>query len=81
MTTSPSKSIFAASLETSSRIRGASREKTGIPPPSLIRGGHGISHDGGCVRFDRGSEAGEELFVLSPGIPLFAPQRFRGPLT
>ncbi len=25
-------------------------------PPSLIRGGHGISHDGGCVSFDRGSE-------------------------
>ncbi len=36
MTTSPSKSIFAASLAISSRIRGASREKTGISPRPLL---------------------------------------------
>ncbi len=35
MTTSPSKSIFAALLAISSRIRGASREKTGISPRPL----------------------------------------------
>ena len=52
-----------------------------FPPAPFSWGGHGISHDGSCVRFDRRSEAGEELFVVSPGIPLFGPQRFCGPLT
>ncbi len=36
MTTSPSKTIFAAILETSSRTCGASREKTGISPRPLL---------------------------------------------
>ena len=36
MTTSPPKSIFAASLATSCRIRSTLREKTGIPPSALL---------------------------------------------